>query len=316
MQRTQRMRDWLIAAAVIAAVSADAQAAKVAGHVETGALYDSNLNVDELDQASDRSDHALLIDAGAEASGHPLDNLTLTGTYDFTSRNYASNDRFDQTIHLASVDLSYDIDSVTVGASHHYSHATLDSEPFLDYHRTSVYMGKLIDDDVYVMVSLLSKRKSFDHDQARDAHTRGVALDNFFFFNQRQTLLVFGLESDHQTARSDAYDYLMLAGRARVKHHFMVSGHRNTVQAGVRYEARDYDEPVSSVDNPMLPLAGPTQSNRTRTDGILNADIRWSVGLTDWLTTEAKVEHTDYRSTLDSAEYAKTVASLTLRVDF
>lgn len=315
MQRTQRMNEWLTIALVVAGVSVDAQAATVDGHVETGALYDSNLNVDALNQASGKSDHGLLIDAGAKASGHPLDNLTLTGTYDFTSRHYASNDAFDQAIHLASVDLSYDIDSVTLGASHHYSHATLDSEPFLDYNRTSVYLGKLIDDDVYVMASLLSKRKSFANYNTRDARIRGISLDNFFFFNQRQTLFVLGLEGDHQNATSDAYDYRMLAGRARFKHHFNVSGHKNTFQVGARYEARDYDKPVSSRPGSMAPLVTPAPSG-TRSDGILTADIRWAVGLTDWLTTEAKLERTDYRSTLASAEYAKTVASLTLRADF
>ncbi len=315
MQHRQRMNQWLTAALLIAGLPANAKAATVDGHVETGALYDSNLNVAELNQASGKSDQALLLGAGAEASGHPLTNLTLTGTYDFTSRDYAANDAFDQTIQLASVDLSYDINSVTVGASHHYSHATLASEPFLDYNRTSVYLGKLLDDDVYVMASLLSKRKSFDKNNARDAHTRGVSLDNYFFFQQRQTLFVLGVEGNQQDANSDAYDYLMLAGRARFKHHFKVSGHQNTFQAGVRYEARDYDKPVSSVDQPMLPLAGPAPSS-TRSDRIIIADIRWAVGLTDWLTTEAKVERSDYQSTLDSADYAKTVASLTLRADF
>lgn len=311
----QRLNRWLTAAIVMAGVPVDAQAATANGHVETGVVYDSNLNVDELDQASGKDDQALLVGAGAEASGQPLENLTLTGTYDFTARDYASNDAFDQMIHLASVDLSYDINSVTLGASHYYSHATLDSESFLDYNRTSAYLGKLIDDDVYVMVSLLSKRKSFDHDDARDARTRGVSLDNFFFFNQHQTLLVIGLDGDHQDATSDAYDYRMLAGRARFKHHVGLAGHDSTFQIGVRYESRDYDEPVSSVEDPILPLAGTTPS-RTRSDDILTADIRWRVGLTEWLSTEAKLERTNYRSTLNSADYDKTVASLTMRADF
>jgi predicted porin len=314
MQPTNR---WLAAVFIVAGVPASAQAASVDAHVETGIEYDSNLNVDELDQASNKSDQALLLGAGAEASGQPLENLTLTGTYDFTSRRYESNDSFDQDIHLASVDLSYDIDSVTLGASHHYSYATLASEPFLDYNRTSVYLGKLIDDDVYVMGSLLSKRKSFENSEARDARTRGISLDSFFFSNQGRTLFVLGLDGDDENAASDAYDYQMLAGRTRLKHRFDVSGHENTVQVGLRYEARDYDEEISSAEAPLLPLAGPaTMSSETRSDRILTVDLRWAVGLTDWLTTEAKVERTESRSSLDSADYDKTIASLTLRADF
>lgn len=293
------------------------QAATLGGHVETGIEYDSNLTVNELDQASGKSDQALVVGAGAEASGQPLENLTLTGTYDFTSRRYQSYESFDQDIHLASVDLSYQIDSVTLGASHYYSYATLASESFLDYNRSSLYVGKQMDDDVYVMASLLSKRKSFDQSEARDARTRGVSLDGFFFYNQSRTLFVLGLDGDDENASSDAYDYRMVAGRARLKHRFSVSGHDNTFQLGVRYEARDYDEPVSSVQDPVFPVFGPgVTSSEPRSDRIVTADVSWAVGLTDWLTTKATLERIDYRSTLDSADYDKTVASLTLRADF
>ncbi|TBW59031.1 DUF560 domain-containing protein [Marinobacter halodurans] len=314
MQRSTR---WLTLAFVTASASVPVQAASFDGYAETGAEYDSNLNVDELDQASGESDQSLLLGAGAEASGHPVKHLTLTGTYDFTSRNYTTFDAFDQTIHLASLDLNYDFDVVTVGASHHYSHATLDSDPFLDYNRSSVYLGKLVDDDVYLMLSLLRKKKAFDDSDARDARTRGISLDSYFFYNQNRTLLLLGLEGDRQDAASDAYDYRMLAARARFKHRFSVAGHDNTFQVGVRYEDRDYDDAISTVEEPRLPVVGTSvTTTETRSDRILVANVRWAVGLTDWLTTEAKVERTDHRSSLDSADYGKTVSSLTLRADF
>lgn len=314
MQLTNR---WLTAVIVTAGVSVSAHAATFKPYVETGAEYDSNLNVDELDQSSGKSDQALLLGAGAEASGQPLDNLTLTGTYDFSSRNYETNESFDQDIHLASVDLSYDIDSVTLGASHHYSYATLDSESFLDYNRTSVYLGKLIDDDTYVRASLLNKRKSFADNDARDARAQGINLESYFFLNQGSTLFVIGLEGEDENANSEAFDYQMLAGRTRLRHRFDVSGHENTLQLGLRYEAREYDEEISSSEDPLVPVVGSgSTSSDTRSDRIASVDLSYAVALTDWLTTKAKLERIDNRSTLDSADYDKNIASLSLRAEF
>ncbi|MBW0148012.1 hypothetical protein [Marinobacter arenosus] len=295
-----------------------AQAATVGGHVETGYEYDSNLNVDELDTSSGQSDQAWVLGAGVEASGRPTDNVKLTGTYDFTSRNYRDNDEFDQDTHLVSADLSYDIGSVTLGASHHFSRSMLASDPFLDYNRSSLYLGKLVGDDVYLRASVLKARKSFEENEARDADTRGLSLDSFLFFNDTRTVFILGFDGNDQDAVSDAYDYQMLAVKTRLKHRFVVSGHENTVKIGWRFEARDYDEPVSSVEQPLLsPLPGSdTVGSEPRSDRIATADISYGVGLTDWLTTEASLEYRDYRSTLDSADYDKTVAAVTARAEF
>ena len=309
--------DKLLLAIMVAGASFQAHSASFKGHVETGAEYDSNLDVEELDQSANESDRALLLGAGVEASGQPTDNLTITGTYDLTSRQYETNDSFDQDIHLASIDVSYDIDSVTLGASHHYSYVTLASDPFLDYNRSSLYLGKLLEDDVYVRASVHEKRKAFDDNDARDAKARGFSLDNYFFSNQRKTLFILGVDGEREDADSDAYDYKSLAVRSRLKHRFDVSGHENTLQFGVRYEGRDYDEEVSTVEEPSFPFIGSgSTSSETRSDRILSLDASWAVALNEWLTTEAKVERISNRSTLDSADYDKTIGSLTLRADF
>lgn len=314
MQRTYR----LLASAAIAVMGIPPAFAVDGGaYVEAGAEYDSNLNVDELETSSGESDQALLLGAGFDISGQPVDNLTLTGTYDITSRSYQDEDAFDQDIHLASVDVSYDVGAVTVGANHYYSYATLASDPLLQLNRSSVYLGILAQDDTYLMLSALSSRKDYEDDEARDAEVTGLGLDGFFFFNQQQTVLVLGIEGNEEDAKSDAYDYQMLAGRVRLKNRFDVSGHDNTIQLGWRYEYRDYDEPVSTVERPQFPFfGGGGVSSATRSDRISTADLSWSVGLTDVLTTEAKVEWTNYDSKLDSADYDKTVASLILRASF
>lgn len=314
----QRRALSLPVALLVAGLPTTGQSATVGGHLATGYEYDSNLNIDELDQSSGDSGHAWVLGAGLSAEGQPAENLTLTGSYDLTDRDYRDSDAFDRTLHLASLDLSYDFGTVTLGASHHYSHAILASDPFLDYHRSSVYLGKLVGDDVYLRASLLAKRKDFEDEPARDARTRGVSLDSFFFFNQTRTVFILGADGDDENADADAYDFRMLAVKTRLKHRFPVAGHEHKVQIGWRYEAREYDEPVSSVENPLTsPLLGSNDPTaEPRDDRIATLDASYGIGLTEWLTTEARLEYTDYRSSLDSAEYDETVASLNLRAEF
>ncbi|WP_322001719.1 hypothetical protein [Marinobacter alexandrii] len=315
MQRIARSLPLVVLAAGLPVAS---QAASVGGHLASGYEYDSNLNVDELEQSSGESGQAWVLGAGVNAEGQPVENLTLTGSYDVTDRDYRDSEAFDRTLHLASLDLSYDFGTVTLGASHHYSYATLASDPFLDYQRSSVYLGKLVGEDVYLRASVLSKRKDFEDDPARDARTRGLSLDSFFFFNRTRTVFILGAEGDDENADADAYDFRMLAVKTRLKHRFPVAGHDHEVQIGWRYEARDYDEPVSSVENPMTsPLLGPSDpTSEPRDDRIATVDASYGIGLTEWLTTEARLEYTDYRSSLDSAQYDETVASLNLRAEF
>lgn len=307
---------WFIAAAASIGLAMNAHAAKTGYYAEAGIEHDSNLTVDELEGASGESDQAFLLGVGGEVSGQPIESLTLTAAYDFTSRQYDTLDTFDQDVHLASVDIGYDIGSVTIGASHHYSHAVLDAEPFLDYHRSSVYLGKLIDDDLYVTGSLINARKSFDNSDARDAHISGASLEGFFFFNGTRTLLASGLQVNKEDARADEFDYQVLAVHTRLKHQFGLLGQQSQVQTGLRYETRDYDEKLTATGAPIPVIGRNIANSDARSNRIVSMDVSWAVDLTEWLTTEAKVEHFDYRSPMDSAEYDKTLASLTVRANF
>mgnify|MGYP000147178314 FL=1 len=102
----QRFSQVLPLVVLAGGLSTTTHAASVGGHVTTGYEYDSNLNVDELDQSTGESGNAWVLGAGAEAEGQPLENLTITGTYDFTTRDYRDREDVDRTLHLASLYLS------------------------------------------------------------------------------------------------------------------------------------------------------------------------------------------------------------------
>lgn len=271
--------------------------------IEAGLEYDSNLNVAELDTASEDGDTAWLFTAGLDGTYTPTDRLTMTGGYSFSSTNYLTHSDFDQDIHLASADVSYDFDAVTVGASYHHSRALLASEPLLDFSLASVYLGKLFDNGVYLRGSLQDKRKSFEDDKARDASARGASADLYYFFNDARTMIAIGVDGDDEDASADVFDNEMLGFRSRLSHRFLVSGHDHKVQLGWRYVERDYAD-----QDPLL--------GEPRHDDHGVVDASWAVGLNSVITVEGKVESGRYRSTLETADYDETRVSAILRASF
>lgn len=294
--------------------------ARVNGHLEGGFEHDSNVTVDELNASSDESDEAWVFDAGLEGVLKPTEPLNITLGYSLSGRRYQSLDQFDQDIHLLSADISYDFDPVTIGTSYHYSHATLGSDPFLDFSRASVYLGSLVGEDVYLLASLQDKRKDFDDSDARDADIRGVSLDSFFFFNQAQSHLVVGLDADREDAEADAYDNDLLRLRVALVHKFTLAGEDNRLRFGWRYEDREYDEVTVTSSDPFLsdPLAGDLSDRSTsqRADKARILEASWRIGLNDVLSVEPSISWGKYTSNVDSADYDKAVAGVTLRAGF
>lgn len=290
------------------------------GHLEGGYQYDSNVTVDELNTSSDQSDEAWVFDAGLEGVLKPTRALNVTLGYSLSGRRYKSLDQFDQDIHLVSADISYDFDPVTVGTSYHYSHATLGSDPFLDFRRASVYLGRLIGEDVYLLASLQDKSKDFDDSEARDADIRGVSLDSFFFFNQTRSHLLVGLDGDREDAEADAYDNDLLRVRLALVHKFTLGGEDNRLRLGWRYEDREYDEVTVTSSDPLLndPLTGDLTERSTskRADRARILEASWRIGLNEVFSLEPSISWGNYTSNVDSADYDKTVAGVSLRAAF
>lgn len=297
--------------------------AELSGYVEGGYEHDSNVTVNELSASSDKRDQAWVFDAGLDGVLKPVDPLTVTLSYSLSGRRYQELEQFDQNIHLLSADISYDFNPVTIGTSYHYSRATLGengSDPFLDFHRASVYLGSLIGEDVYLLASLQDKRKEFEDSNARDADIRGISLDSFFFFNQAKSHLVFGLDGDREDTRADAFDNELFRFRIALVHKFTLAGESNRLRFGWRYENRQYDQVEetsagSQLDN-FLPGTTTERTERDRTDRAQILEASWRIGLGDAVSVEPNMSWGDYSSNEESADYEKLVAGIRLRADF
>lgn len=309
----QRTATWLVALGLIApALGLQAQGStEFSGHLSGGLEYDSNVTVDEVNASSDQSDEAWVFDAGLEGILQPAEALRLALGYSLSGRRYHNLGQFDQNIHVVSADLSYDFDPVTIGASYHYSYATLGSDAFLDFRRASVYLGSLIGENVYLMASLQDKAKDFEDDTARNSDIRGGSVDAFFFFNEGKSNLLFGIDLDREDAVSDAYDNRLVRLRAAFVHRFTVGGEQSRFRLSWRFENQKYDEAVGSSNIVQTPLTTSRRLDRARI-----VDAGWRIGLNEVFSLEPRVSYGHYSSNLDSADYDQAVVGLALRAGF
>lgn len=271
--------------------------------VSAGAEQDSNLNVVELDKNSNESDIATLLNAKVDANWKPVEKLSLSGGYAYSTKLYQKNDSFNLAIHQLSADANYDFNVITTGASYHYADALLDGKDFLDLRQTSFYVSKLINDKIYLRAASNIQDKMFSSLSDRDARNTGFSGDAFVFFNAGKTFVSIGAANENENAKAKQFDYKGINFRSKLSHKFSVADLDNKVQLGLRYTKRDY-----SGITPEL--------KAQRYDTSHAADAEWEINFTSKVSLVTKVERGNYNSNLAAADYSETRTSILLKARF
>lgn len=270
---------------------------------KAGLEYDSKLSIQEIDRTSSASDTARRLDARFAGRINFSEDSRLKASYGLNSKNYREQDSFDQQLRSLSLDASHDFSAFTLGTLYHHNAAKLDSADFLELDQKSLYAGRLFGDQVYLRGAVNRKSKVFADNPARNADVRGYDADVFIFFNQARSFVSFGWTGEQDDARVDSFDYASNGLRARYSNKFRAFNADNQLELGLRFEEKDYDE----VDL----LLGTERRDLRR-----SFELSWSVGLNSVLTLQSKVQHGRHDSTLASADYNETTASLILEADF
>lgn len=269
----------------------------------TGVEQDSNLNVVELDKNSNQSDLALLLNAKANGSWQPVEKLSLSAGYAYSGKRYREQDEFNLAIHQISADANYEFDTATVGASHYYAKAVLDSHDFLDLNQTSLYIAKLINNQFYLRAAANLQDKSFAGLAERNAKNKGASVDGFVFFNQGKSFVSLGVAAETENAKAHQFDYSGSSVKARLSHKFLMGEKEQKVQLGYRYLQRDYSGITAEI-------------NTERYDKAQVLDASWEVSLSKNAALEAKAEAGKYSSNLPSADYKDNRVSVQVKFRF
>ena len=271
--------------------------------LETGAEYDSNLSVIELDTNSSEGDWSALANARLNSQWQATDKAKIKGGLSYSSKTYQDFSEFDLAIKQAFIDASYDFQPLTLGASFHYADAELDSSDFLTLQQRSIYISRLINQTIFLRAAVNDQDKDFPGSSARNADNQSIAGDAFFFFNQGKTFLTVGLAGETENAVANEFDYDGANIRTSLSQQFSLWNKKNRLQLSWRYDQRDY-----STITPALETK-PKDTRRIAT-------LEWQSETNNWLSGVGKVERGNYDSNLASANYAETVSSLMLKASF
>jgi hypothetical protein len=272
-----------------------------------GLEQQSNVNISELEQASGQADVASLLEADLTLAWQTTPLLRVESGYSVQDKNYRQKDDFNTRLHLAYLDASYQLGSTTVGTNLYYALAELDDARFLTLHQASLYGMHSLSDSGFVRPALTVSEKTFDRFSERDATTSSASVDTFWFFAQGQRFISLGLLYENEDSQDDTYSYQAPGFRIKLSGNFTLWRLNHKLQLGAKLTERSYRS-VTSRDK--------VNSHRRRQDNHTQLEASWQLDINSHLAVLTKLEHGDFNSTLDSADYTETRSSLALQLSF
>lgn len=270
--------------------------------LESGLAHDSTLAVTELDNSSNMSDTAVLLNAKISGDWRKYDT-TVSGAYSYRGTDYQQADAFDLKIQHYYVDIKHDFDHFSLGGNYHHADAQLDNTDFLTLKQHSVYVSKLFHDSVYLRLSGTEKDKQFDGRRERNADNNGLNADAYWFFNSGKRFISAGIGREQEDAVSDEFDFDAISLKVLLSNKFTLLQKDSQLQLGWTYSDRDYTD-----SQPFLAYK--------RDDQRMLSTLEWTVSFNQYLSASSKLEYGDYRSDLADADYNETMAAVTLKARF
>lgn len=273
------------------------------GKLELGHQYDSNVNVRELDQNSDRADQALLTSAQLDFQWRPWQQLEFKTGVQYSAHTYQEFERFDQAITTLHADLRYKFDFLQLGVSRHDAEAKLAQKAFLQYQLDSIYLSRVWGQQWFTRVAYQDIDKRFAEVSERNATATAYTADIYWFTPSAQSYLAVGLTAHDEVAQHPQFSYSGSSLRVSWQTQDKLWGYKHTWQLGWQREDRDYLSNVTAV----LP---------TRREQRHSLRASWQIPLAETFELTPKLEYIDNTSTVKDADYQETTASLSLTLHF
>jgi outer membrane receptor protein involved in Fe transport len=299
---------FTVAAALCLLLSVAAQATEswdFSARARAGFEQNSNVNISELEQASGQGDVASLLEADITVAWQTTAKLRLESGYSVQDKNYREANDFNTRLQLAYLDAGYQLSAATLGANVYYAQADLDQAQFLTLYQASLYSMHNLSDSIFLRPAVTFANKSFARFTQRDAITAGASLDTFWFFTSGSRFISLGLLYENENSRDRAFSYQAPGLRLKLSGRYSLWQLNHTLQLGAKLSQRRYQS-VTGNNNDIL----------RRQDTQHQLEASWQLDVNPHLALLTKLEHGDFSSTLDSADYRETRSSLTLQLGF
>ena len=273
--------------------------------VEFGAgyQYDSNVALVELDDISGTADFATRLRAAVGATLPLTRHTRLTLGYDIDSTDYAEQDAFDLVLQHATAGFGVTLAGTELGIAADRYDADLAGEGYLSLTQVSPSIARLFGSSLYARLAYSDAAKRFDTDDTRNADTETWRTDLYWLLNGMDRYVSMSAQRVDENALDDALDF---GGHAAALAYGQVFENRVVtvkLKTELRYESRDYATLADAGE-------APRQDRRLRAGILLAMPIGKHVELGAEL---ARIANT---STLESAEFDRTIAGLNFDVTF
>ena len=294
---------WLVlGSAVFAGVNAHAETL-VSGEVSLGYEYDSNVSVDELDRSSSVGDGGVLFAADISVDHDFTDKTSASASYGYSRIDYQDFEFLNRETHMLGGNISSKWDSFTAGMNYFYINARLDGNDFLTYHRVSPSLSGFVSKRWFLRGAYVFGDKTIANRPGRDAQNHGTELDAYYFWRGLRRYINLGYVYRQEDSQAARFKYKAHQVKLRVVQRFEVFSKLSTLELGLRYEDRNYDEETPSI-------------GERRRDERLRATIEFDVPLTDRINWRVYGGYSDYLSNLPSADYDQSIVGTLVELTF
>ncbi|WP_055439084.1 surface lipoprotein assembly modifier [Pseudidiomarina woesei] len=273
------------------------------GDLEAGYLYDSNVNIRELDTTTNNADRAWLVKASLAAKWNPIQPLTVKAGVNHSDQRYDTYDDFDLAITTIHADLSYDFNLLTVGLSNHRADAKLAGDSFMDYTQNTLYASRLWTNQWFTRIEWRDIDKTFATNSERNAQATAYSADVYWFTPSANSFINIGYGVHDETATNNLYSYDGDELRVKWQTKEIIGEQQHTWQIAWQRSTRDYQQ--------LQPdLTAPRYEQRQ------SVRAQWQLPLMDALVLTPHVEYVDNQSNVDAVDYHETVAGVNLTFSF
>ena len=288
--------------ALLLSHSANAETA-VSGEVSLGYEYDSNVSVDELDRNSNVGDGGVLFSADISLDHDVTDETSASASYAYSRVDYQDFDFLSRETHMLGANLSSKWDKVTAGINYFYIDARLDGNDFLTYHRASPSLSGFVSKRWFLRGAYVFGDKTIARRPGRDAQNHGTELDAYYFWRGLRRYINVGYIYRQEDSEAARFKYKSHQIKVRAVQRFEVFSKLSTLELGVRFEDRNYDEATPSI-------------GEKRSDERIRATVEFDLPLTDRVNWGVYGGYSDYLSNLPSADYDQTVVGTRIEFSF
>jgi hypothetical protein len=260
-----------------------------------GVEHDNNIAVEEVDRASDESDYALTLNAGAGFKQDISSNAQISLTYDYSQSLYKEFSQVDRQTHLLGTSLDFDLESVDTGISFFYINSRLDGDAFLELYRASPSISGFLAKKWFARAAYVYSDKSIENRSARDATSNAGEADLYYFRRGLRSYFNVGYRFREEDANADQYDYQSNSLKLRYIHRIELFSRLTKLELAWRYEDRDY-----GANTPNIGEERSDKRNRWRLD--FEVPVLGNAGVIQFYYGYA-----DYDSNLPQADYNQTI---------